>query len=150
MRRLRFRAMRERAVCHLPLRGWFNVCFFFPFVVGTMLTGLVHHSCAALPLVNSAGTSITCTTSADRDARIAATGAGSIQRRHQHRKQSKGGKGNNRKGGNGNGNGGKGGITQVASSTSAVSASAVSTASTSAAAVSVPSDSNDRYSWLYE
>lgn len=32
-------------------------------------------SCAALPLVNSAGTSITCTTAADRDARIAATGA---------------------------------------------------------------------------
>ncbi|KAI0318731.1 hypothetical protein OF83DRAFT_913987 [Amylostereum chailletii] len=31
--------------------------------------------CAALPLVNSAGTSITCTTASDRDARIAATGA---------------------------------------------------------------------------
>ncbi|KAG6831037.1 hypothetical protein H0H87_006345 [Tephrocybe sp. NHM501043] len=31
--------------------------------------------CAALPLVNKAGTSITCTTAADRDARIAATGA---------------------------------------------------------------------------
>ncbi|KAJ7456468.1 hypothetical protein FB451DRAFT_1143079 [Mycena latifolia] len=31
--------------------------------------------CAALPLVNSAGTSITCTTQADLDARIAATGA---------------------------------------------------------------------------
>ncbi|KAI0709640.1 hypothetical protein C8T65DRAFT_695640 [Cerioporus squamosus] len=31
--------------------------------------------CAALPLVNSAGTSVTCTTAADRDARIAATGA---------------------------------------------------------------------------
>jgi len=32
-------------------------------------------TCAALPLVNSAGTSITCTTSADALARIAATGA---------------------------------------------------------------------------
>jgi hypothetical protein len=32
-------------------------------------------SCAALPLVNSAGTSITCTTQADLNARIAATGA---------------------------------------------------------------------------
>lgn len=32
-------------------------------------------TCAALPLVNSAGTSITCTTAADRDARIKATGA---------------------------------------------------------------------------
>ncbi|KAJ7480126.1 hypothetical protein B0H11DRAFT_1916261 [Mycena galericulata] len=31
--------------------------------------------CAALPLVNSAGTSVTCTTQADLDARIAATGA---------------------------------------------------------------------------
>ncbi|KXN88403.1 hypothetical protein AN958_07385 [Leucoagaricus sp. SymC.cos] len=30
--------------------------------------------CAALPLVNSPGTSVTCTTAADRDARIAATG----------------------------------------------------------------------------
>ncbi|KAI1796476.1 hypothetical protein LXA43DRAFT_621416 [Ganoderma leucocontextum] len=31
--------------------------------------------CVALPLVNSAGTSVTCDTAADRDARIAATGA---------------------------------------------------------------------------
>jgi len=31
--------------------------------------------CAALPLVNKAGTSVTCTTAADRDARIKATGA---------------------------------------------------------------------------
>ncbi|KAF7783378.1 hypothetical protein Agabi119p4_1402 [Agaricus bisporus var. burnettii] len=31
--------------------------------------------CAALPLVNAPGTSVTCTTAADRDARIAATGA---------------------------------------------------------------------------
>jgi hypothetical protein len=36
---------------------------------------LLISSCAALPLVNSAGTSITCTTAADRDARIEATGA---------------------------------------------------------------------------
>jgi len=33
--------------------------------------------CAALPLVLKAGTSITCTTAADRDARIASTGASS-------------------------------------------------------------------------
>ena len=32
-------------------------------------------TCAALPLVNSAGTSIACTTPADALARIAATGA---------------------------------------------------------------------------
>jgi len=31
--------------------------------------------CAALPLVNSAGTSVTCTTASERDARIQATGA---------------------------------------------------------------------------
>lgn len=31
--------------------------------------------CAALPLVNKAGTSITCTTEADAEARIQATGA---------------------------------------------------------------------------
>ncbi|KAF8513823.1 hypothetical protein BU17DRAFT_6346, partial [Hysterangium stoloniferum] len=31
--------------------------------------------CIALPLVNKPGTSITCDTAADRDARIAATGA---------------------------------------------------------------------------
>ena len=35
-------------------------------------TGL---TCAALPLVNSPGTSIACTTEADAEARIAATGA---------------------------------------------------------------------------
>ena len=35
----------------------------------------ISHRCAALPLVNSPGTSITCTTQADLDARIAATGA---------------------------------------------------------------------------
>ncbi|KAF8590279.1 hypothetical protein K439DRAFT_1330579 [Ramaria rubella] len=34
-------------------------------------------SCFALPLVNSPGTSVTCSTQADHDARIAATGAGS-------------------------------------------------------------------------
>lgn len=32
----------------------------------------ISRSCASLPLVNSAGTSITCTTASDRDARIAA------------------------------------------------------------------------------
>ena len=32
-------------------------------------------SCAALPLLDSAGTSVECTTAAPRDARIAATGA---------------------------------------------------------------------------
>ena len=42
--------------------------------VGWYLT-ICPFSCAALPLVNSPGTSITCTTASDRDARIAATGA---------------------------------------------------------------------------
>ncbi len=43
--------------------------------VDSSSSSFLQPSCAALPLVNSAGTSITCTTAADRDARIAATGA---------------------------------------------------------------------------
>ncbi|KAI0651471.1 hypothetical protein C8Q79DRAFT_36991 [Trametes meyenii] len=50
----------------------FAQCVNGKFVTTACAGGLV---CAALPLVNSAGTSITCTTAADRDARIAATGA---------------------------------------------------------------------------
>ncbi|PIL34560.1 hypothetical protein GSI_03338 [Ganoderma sinense ZZ0214-1] len=42
------------------------------FVTFPCNTGLI---CAALPLVLSPGTSIACTTAADRDARIARTGA---------------------------------------------------------------------------
>ncbi|KAI0823139.1 hypothetical protein BC628DRAFT_1421254 [Trametes gibbosa] len=49
----------------------FAQCVNGKFVLQPCAGGLV---CAALPLVNSAGTSITCTTAADRDARIAATG----------------------------------------------------------------------------
>jgi len=41
----------------------------------TTSCGAAPLTCAALPLVNSAGTSITCTTTADAEARIAATGA---------------------------------------------------------------------------
>ncbi|OJT08567.1 hypothetical protein TRAPUB_494 [Trametes pubescens] len=50
----------------------FAQCVSGKFVTQQCGGGLI---CAALPLVNSAGTSITCTTAADRDARIAATGA---------------------------------------------------------------------------
>jgi len=50
----------------------FAQCVGGQFVITNCATGTV---CAALPLVNSRGTSITCTTKADRDARIAATGA---------------------------------------------------------------------------
>ncbi|KAI0657911.1 hypothetical protein C8Q70DRAFT_1055291 [Cubamyces menziesii] len=50
----------------------FAQCVNGKFVLQQCGGGLI---CAALPLVNSAGTSITCTTAADRDARIAATGA---------------------------------------------------------------------------
>ncbi|KAI0336231.1 hypothetical protein GY45DRAFT_1316348 [Cubamyces sp. BRFM 1775] len=50
----------------------FAQCVNGKFVTTTCAGGLV---CAALPLVNSPGTSIACTTAADRDARIAATGA---------------------------------------------------------------------------
>ncbi|KAH7913039.1 hypothetical protein BJ138DRAFT_694464 [Hygrophoropsis aurantiaca] len=54
------------------INGSFAQCVGSSFVLqscGSTLT------CAALPLVNSAGTSITCTTTADAEARIAATGA---------------------------------------------------------------------------
>ncbi|KAJ3490166.1 hypothetical protein NLI96_g1628 [Meripilus lineatus] len=74
--------------------------------------------CAALPLVNSAGTSIACTTQADLDARLAATKAtsGSTDTSEASsaasasptpiNNQGKGGAaGNNNKGGNKNGNG---------------------------------------------
>ncbi|TFY79008.1 hypothetical protein EWM64_g5001 [Hericium alpestre] len=51
--------------------------------------------CASLPLVNSKGTSITCTTAADRDARIAAatggSAAGVVQRRASAGAESRGG-----------------------------------------------------------
>ncbi|RPD63936.1 hypothetical protein L226DRAFT_520630 [Lentinus tigrinus ALCF2SS1-7] len=50
----------------------FAQCVNGKFVLQPCAGGLV---CAALPLVNSPGTSVTCTTAADRDARIAATGA---------------------------------------------------------------------------
>ncbi|TEB39112.1 hypothetical protein FA13DRAFT_443084 [Coprinellus micaceus] len=50
----------------------FAQCVGGKFVVQGCAPGTI---CAALPLVNAPGTSITCTTAADRDARIAATGA---------------------------------------------------------------------------
>ncbi|KAJ7102443.1 hypothetical protein B0H15DRAFT_814644 [Mycena belliarum] len=50
----------------------FAQCVNGKFVVQPCAGGLI---CAALPLVNAAGTSITCTTQADVTARIAATGA---------------------------------------------------------------------------
>ncbi|TFK39998.1 hypothetical protein BDQ12DRAFT_698039 [Crucibulum laeve] len=50
----------------------FAQCVNGKFVTTACSGGLV---CAALPLVNKAGTSITCTTTSDAEARIAATGA---------------------------------------------------------------------------
>ncbi|KAH8120497.1 hypothetical protein DFH11DRAFT_1560337 [Phellopilus nigrolimitatus] len=50
----------------------FAQCVSGKFVLQSCGSGLV---CAALPLVNSQGTSITCTTQSDVDSRIAATGA---------------------------------------------------------------------------
>lgn len=50
----------------------FAQCVQGKFTLQSCGSGLI---CAALPLVNSAGTSITCTTQSDVDARIAATGA---------------------------------------------------------------------------
>ncbi|KAI0045650.1 hypothetical protein FA95DRAFT_96855 [Auriscalpium vulgare] len=50
----------------------FAQCVSSKFVIQACGPGTV---CAALPLDNSAGTTVTCTTAADRDARIAASGA---------------------------------------------------------------------------
>ncbi|KAI5123725.1 hypothetical protein M0805_000318 [Coniferiporia weirii] len=50
----------------------FAQCVDGKFVLESCGSGLI---CAALPLVNSAGTSITCTTQSDIESRIAATGA---------------------------------------------------------------------------
>ncbi|KAG6852390.1 hypothetical protein C0991_012484 [Blastosporella zonata] len=52
--------------------GGFAQCVGGKFLITQCARGTV---CAALPLVNKPGTSIACTTAADRDARIAATGA---------------------------------------------------------------------------
>ncbi|KAG6835668.1 hypothetical protein H0H93_015927 [Arthromyces matolae] len=54
------------------VNGGFAQCVGGTFVITQCAGGTI---CAALPLVNKPGTSITCTTAADRDARIAATGA---------------------------------------------------------------------------
>ncbi|KAG5349666.1 hypothetical protein C0989_002470 [Termitomyces sp. Mn162] len=54
------------------VNGGFAQCVGGKFVITQCAGGT---TCAALPLVNKPGTSITCTTPADRDARIAATGA---------------------------------------------------------------------------
>lgn len=54
------------------VNGAFAQCVGGTYVTQSCGSGLI---CAALPLVNSAGTSITCTTNADALARIAATGA---------------------------------------------------------------------------
>ncbi|KIK47907.1 hypothetical protein CY34DRAFT_798775 [Suillus luteus UH-Slu-Lm8-n1] len=54
------------------INGEFAQCVNGQYVLTSCGPGLM---CAALPLVNSAGTSITCTTQADVNSRIAATGA---------------------------------------------------------------------------
>ncbi|KAI0769340.1 hypothetical protein BD413DRAFT_628239 [Trametes elegans] len=58
----------------------FAQCVNGKFILRPCAGGLI---CAALPLVDSPGTSVTCTTAADCDARIAATGASGIQRRDE-------------------------------------------------------------------
>jgi hypothetical protein len=54
------------------LRCWYNVSSTYR---DNANASNAPYSCAALPLVNSPGTSVTCTTQADLDRRIAATGA---------------------------------------------------------------------------
>lgn len=75
MREQWVRAVRWWQIRHPALRPCNCVrtkpCFLFDLHPRVLTDGVVH-SCAALPLVNSPGTSITCTTAGDRDARIAA------------------------------------------------------------------------------
>ncbi|KAI0757380.1 hypothetical protein C8Q80DRAFT_97170 [Daedaleopsis nitida] len=72
----KFKSLNENSSCQTGddacINDKFAQCVNGKFVLTQCAGGLV---CAALPLVNSPGTSITCTTAADRDARIAATGA---------------------------------------------------------------------------
>ncbi|TFY50705.1 hypothetical protein EVG20_g11374 [Dentipellis fragilis] len=71
-----FKSLSESSSCtagqQACINGGFAQCVGSKFVVTGCGAGT---TCAALPLVNSAGTSITCTTDADATARIAATGA---------------------------------------------------------------------------
>lgn len=97
-----------------------------------------------MPLVNSPGTSITCTTQADFDQRIAATGANSAadtQNNAGGAPNDKGGNNNGNKGGNNNGkndnkgnNAGGKNATATASATSAAAASATANAGKNATA----------------
>ncbi|KAI0628207.1 hypothetical protein C8Q77DRAFT_479082 [Trametes polyzona] len=72
----KFKTLTENSPCQTGEQACvsdkFAQCVGGKFVTQACAGGTI---CAALPLVNSAGTSITCTTAADRDARIAATGA---------------------------------------------------------------------------
>ncbi|EEB96722.1 hypothetical protein MPER_04095, partial [Moniliophthora perniciosa FA553] len=72
----KFATLQPGAACQAGenacINGQFSQCVAGNFVSQPCAPGTV---CAALPLVNSAGTTITCTTEADRDARIAETGA---------------------------------------------------------------------------
>ncbi|KAI0666871.1 hypothetical protein C8Q78DRAFT_427541 [Trametes maxima] len=72
----KFKTLTESSPCQTGedacIGDKFAQCVNGKFVATACAPGTI---CAALPLVNSAGTSITCTTAADRDARIAATGA---------------------------------------------------------------------------
>ncbi|KAI0374556.1 hypothetical protein BV20DRAFT_961760 [Pilatotrama ljubarskyi] len=107
----------------------FAQCVNGKFVTQACAGGLV---CAALPLVNSPGTSITCTTAADRDARIAATGATA-----GGDNAATGGAAGSAAAGAGAGTSGSAGAATsvAAASTAAASTSAAAVASSSAAAV---------------
>ncbi|KAI0700800.1 hypothetical protein C8T65DRAFT_279989 [Cerioporus squamosus] len=112
-------------------------------------------TCAALPLVNSPGTSITCTTAADRDARIAATGATRRRRDDaqdgpealRRKKGNVGAGGKSGKGGQGGksvsgGQGAATATTVAGASSAAIGATGTSAAASSAAATSTASAAN--------
>ena len=64
-------AMRGWEICYFGLCSWDRVGAVLYASVGCYTHANIFISCAALPLVNSPGTSITCTTEADLAARIA-------------------------------------------------------------------------------
>ncbi|KAI0695703.1 hypothetical protein BC835DRAFT_1414672 [Cytidiella melzeri] len=72
----KFQTLTSTSVCTAGetgcISGAFAQCVNGQFVASPCSGGL---TCVALPLVNSAGTSVTCDTEADAEARIAATGA---------------------------------------------------------------------------
>ncbi|KAK7694222.1 hypothetical protein QCA50_001402 [Cerrena zonata] len=117
------------------INNGFAQCVAGKFVIQPCPGGTV---CKALPLLNSAGTTISCTTQADFDQRIAASGAsaGDAQNNAGANPNDNKGKGgnNNNKGGNNNAGNGKNATAAATTSSAAAAASATANAGKNATA----------------